>query len=201
MAAEIEDGTDAVARVRGNRDALQRARLLAGDERIAHTEPDSGRAAKHDAFGNAALDQVLIADHLARKGKTLRRRLPDWARRLRQRMARKTGGKGQRGLALRDRGAANGFLAAGSQPRGKMRNVAPRILGLDLHRELGERDRAQQVGRQPCNVREPECRRGALDAARDQRNRRPAVLVVRMPRAACQIGRGASAVFERYIGA
>jgi hypothetical protein len=35
VAAEVEDRTDAVAGVRGDRDALQRARFLAGDQRMA----------------------------------------------------------------------------------------------------------------------------------------------------------------------
>jgi len=46
IAVEVEDGADAVARVRGDRDALQRARFLAGDQRIAQAKPDGGRAAK-----------------------------------------------------------------------------------------------------------------------------------------------------------
>jgi len=69
-------------------------------------------------------------------------------------MSGKIGGKVQPGFALRDRGEASHLLAAGSQPRGKMRDVAPGVIGLDLDRELGDRDRAQQVGRQPRNVRE-----------------------------------------------
>jgi len=115
-------------------------------------------------------------------------------------MSRKTGGNVQPGFALRDRGEASHLLAAGIEPRGKMRDVAPGVLGLNLDRKLGDRDRAQQVGRQARDVREFDRRRGALDTSRDQRNRRAAMLVVRMPRAAGQIGLGAGAVFERDVG-
>src|SRR6185436_16141787 len=63
---EIEHRADAVAGVGSDRDALDRARLLAGDEREAHAQPDRARAAEKSAARNPRLDEVLIAGRLAR---------------------------------------------------------------------------------------------------------------------------------------
>ena len=104
-------------------------------------------------------------------------------------MSRKIRRDVQSGLALRHSGKAGDLLAAGAHACGKMRHIAPGIISLYLDRELGDGYRAQQVGRQARNVREPQRRRRAFDAARGERNRRTAVLMVRMPGAARQIGR------------
>src|SRR5271169_5349133 len=99
-------------------------------------------------------------------------------------MPRKGSGNVHFAFALGDGCEASDVFLTGSQTRRKMRNVAARVFGLNLHGEIRYRDRPQQVGCQPRNVREIERSRGALNAACYQRNRRPGVLVVRMPWAA-----------------
>ena len=53
-AAEVERGADPVADVGGDQGALQRRRLLAGDQRLAHPQPDGRRPRLEEAAGDEA---------------------------------------------------------------------------------------------------------------------------------------------------
>ena len=70
LRAEVEHRADAVAGIRGDRDPLHRARLLAGDQRMAQAEPDRRRPAEEIALGDPVLDQVVIAGHVGSRRET-----------------------------------------------------------------------------------------------------------------------------------
>ena len=95
-------------------------------------------------------------------------------------------GVGQRdlGLALGERREAREQLALARQPRREVRDIASRVVGLDLDLPLGDRHRPDQVGSEPADMGQAVILRDRLDGAAHQGGRRPRVLVARIPGAA-----------------
>jgi hypothetical protein len=187
--AVVERAADAVAGVGRAQDALERRRLLAGDERHPHPQPDGRRSRLPEAAGDEpVLDRGVEADvdagreegDLAAVDRARRRRRVRLARARRQRHLR---GPQPPGARAHHRAAA----AGGGERRLAELDAAARAGHLGGRGQRRDRDRPEQLERdapEPLSFAALE----PLERAPEQGGRRPAVLCVRVPRAARQLG-------------
>ena len=87
-------------------------------------------------------------------------------------------------FALKQRGGADQLLALRPRHGRKVPRVAAHIVFLHAHLNVGNRHRAQQVGREPRHVQQAVRLRGRLQRVANQRNGRAGVLLLRVPGAA-----------------
>jgi hypothetical protein len=163
---------------------------------MAHPEPHRARPARERAFGDAQLDQVVVAhraDAVRKDDRRERLRRPQCVRRRRR-------GNVDLRLALRDGGEARHFASGRAQARREVRHVAADVLGGDVDFERADRHRPHEVRGEAREMPHAEPVRRARDGARGERHRGPAVLVSRVPRAARELGRIELRV-ARHVGA
>ena len=187
---EIEHRADAVAGIGDDRDALVDTGHFVVQQGVAHAEPDGAGPMEEVAARHAHLDQVRVAQafFLQRKGGRLR--VLQCCRSHGQWVARQAPGNLQVLLAVDHCREARDFLAAGRQLCREMADVAASVVGRHREREIADRQRAQQIGGDPGDVRQSALFRRNFNRAARQRDRRTGVLVVGIPQTAGQ-GTGA----------
>ena len=193
----VDGHPHAVAEVGHRRDPLQRRRLLAGDHGHPQAEPHGGppglRCTETDR-SRADLDRVPEAER-ASLGEGERRRSAGRRRVARRRGSLRVGEAGIERCASAARSARTTSVSPAKSDPCTICTFFPGRIDGALHAQGRERHRTHQVDGEPRGE-VGWSRLEALQQPREQRRRSTAVLRVRRPRAACDLGRDREVAVE-----